>query len=86
MISESPAPSSDRAAGPALAVIAGRPLPASGNVALAASAVVQASLGIEFSLALADRVYVLEKGSVRFAGPSAALRSDRALLDKLLAL
>jgi len=45
-----------------------------------------AEQGIEFSLALADRVYVLEKGCVRFAGPSAALRSDRALLDKLLAL
>jgi len=45
-----------------------------------------AEQGIEFSLALADRVYVLEKGAVRFAGPSAALRSDRALLDKLLAL
>ncbi len=45
-----------------------------------------AEQGIEFSLALADRVYVLEKGSVRFAGPSAALRSDRALLDRLLAL
>ena len=45
-----------------------------------------AEQGIEFSLALADRVYVLEKGSVRFFGPSAALRSDRALLDKLLAL
>jgi len=25
--------------------------------------------GIEFSLALADRVYVLEKGAVRFTGP-----------------
>jgi branched-chain amino acid transport system ATP-binding protein len=45
-----------------------------------------AEQGIEFSLALADRVYVLEKGSVRFAGPAAALRSDRALLDRLLAL
>ena len=45
-----------------------------------------AEQGIEFSLALADRVYVLEKGAVRFAGPSAALRSDRTLLDKLLAL
>ena len=45
-----------------------------------------AEQGIEFSLALADRVYVLEKGAVRFAGPSAALRSDRALLDRLLAL
>jgi branched-chain amino acid transport system ATP-binding protein len=45
-----------------------------------------AEQGNEFSLALADRVYVLEKGAVRFAGPSAALRSDRALLDRLLAL
>ncbi|HEY4171019.1 MAG TPA: ABC transporter ATP-binding protein [Reyranella sp.] len=45
-----------------------------------------AEQGIEFSLALADRVYVLEKGAVRFAGPSVALRSDRALLDRLLAL
>jgi branched-chain amino acid transport system ATP-binding protein len=45
-----------------------------------------AEQGIEFSLALADRVYVLEKGAVRFAGRAAQLRSDRALLDKLLAL
>jgi branched-chain amino acid transport system ATP-binding protein len=45
-----------------------------------------AEQGIEFSLALADRVYVLEKGAVRFAGPAAALRSDRALLDQLMAL
>jgi branched-chain amino acid transport system ATP-binding protein len=45
-----------------------------------------AEQGIEFSLALADRVYVLEKGAVRFAGPAAALRSDRALLDRLMAL
>jgi len=45
-----------------------------------------AEQGIEFSLALADRVYVLEKGSVRFSGPSAKLRNDRALLDRLLAL
>ena len=45
-----------------------------------------AEQGIEFSLALADRVYVLEKGAVRFAGPAAALKSDRALLDRLMAL
>jgi branched-chain amino acid transport system ATP-binding protein len=45
-----------------------------------------AEQGIEFSLALADRIYVLEKGAVRFAGPAAALRSDRALLDRLMAL
>jgi branched-chain amino acid transport system ATP-binding protein len=45
-----------------------------------------AEQGVEFSLALADRVYVLEKGSVRFAGAAAALKSDRALLDGLIAL
>jgi branched-chain amino acid transport system ATP-binding protein len=45
-----------------------------------------AEQGIEFSLALADRVYVLEKGAVRFAGPAAQLRSDRALLDRQMAL
>ena len=45
-----------------------------------------AEQGIEFSLALADRVYVLEKGAVRFADSSAALRSDRSVLDQLLTL
>ena len=45
-----------------------------------------AEQGVEFSLALADRVYVLEKGSVRFSGPAAALRDDVALRHELLAL
>jgi branched-chain amino acid transport system ATP-binding protein len=45
-----------------------------------------AEQGVEFSLALADRVYVLEKGTVRHAGSSAELRDDPALLDRLLAL
>ncbi len=45
-----------------------------------------AEQGVDFSLALADRVYVLEKGSVRFSGAAAALKSDRALLDRLLSL
>jgi len=45
-----------------------------------------AEQGLEFSLALADRVYVLEKGTVRHAGPSSELREDRALADRLLAL
>jgi branched-chain amino acid transport system ATP-binding protein len=39
---------------------------------------------VDFALALADRVYVLEKGSVRHSGPAAALRQDQALLDRLL--
>jgi len=45
-----------------------------------------AEQGIDFSLALADRVYVLEKGAVRFSGPAASLRADRAALDQMLAL
>jgi branched-chain amino acid transport system ATP-binding protein len=45
-----------------------------------------AEQGVEFSLALADRVYVLEKGAVRFSGPASQLREDGALRDSLLAL
>src|SRR5690242_1378470 len=45
-----------------------------------------AEQGVDFSLALADRVCVLEKGTARFTGPAAALKSDRALLDGLIAL
>jgi branched-chain amino acid transport system ATP-binding protein len=45
-----------------------------------------AEQGVDFSLALADRVYVLEKGSVRHTSAAAALKADQALLDQLLAL
>jgi branched-chain amino acid transport system ATP-binding protein len=45
-----------------------------------------AEQGVEFSLALADRVYVLEKGAVRFSGPAADLRDNPRLRDELLAL
>jgi branched-chain amino acid transport system ATP-binding protein len=45
-----------------------------------------AEQGVEFSLALADRVYVLEKGAVRFSGAASQLREDAALRDSLLAL
>jgi branched-chain amino acid transport system ATP-binding protein len=45
-----------------------------------------AEQGVEFSLSLADRVYVLEKGAVRHHGPAAELRDDKALSDRLLAL
>jgi branched-chain amino acid transport system ATP-binding protein len=45
-----------------------------------------AEQGVEFCLALADRVYVLEKGAVRFFGAAAELRQDKALLDRLLSL
>jgi len=40
----------------------------------------------EFSLRLADRVYVLEKGAIRFSGAAAALRDNDALRHELLAL
>ena len=45
-----------------------------------------AEQGVEFSLALADRVYVLEKGAVRHASTAAALKSDSMLLDRLLSV
>jgi branched-chain amino acid transport system ATP-binding protein len=48
--------------------------------------IVLAEQGVDFSLALADRVYVLEKGAVRYSGTAANLRSDSQLLDSLLAL
>jgi branched-chain amino acid transport system ATP-binding protein len=41
-----------------------------------------AEQAVEFSLALADRVYVLEKGAVRFTGPAGTLKADQALLDR----
>jgi branched-chain amino acid transport system ATP-binding protein len=40
----------------------------------------------EFSLTLGDRAYVLEKGTIRFSGPAAALRDDEQLRHELLAL
>ena len=45
-----------------------------------------AEQGVDFSLALADRVYVLEKGTIRYSGPAAELREDQVLRDQLLAL
>jgi len=45
-----------------------------------------AEQGVEFSLSLADRVYVLEKGAVRHSGPAAELRDDAALRERLMAL
>ena len=40
----------------------------------------------EFSLRLADRVYVLEKGDIRFSGAASELRNNEALRHELLAL
>jgi branched-chain amino acid transport system ATP-binding protein len=45
-----------------------------------------AEQNVEFSLALAERVYVLEKGTIRFSGAAARLRDDEALRHELLAL
>jgi branched-chain amino acid transport system ATP-binding protein len=45
-----------------------------------------AEQGIDFALSLANRVYVLEKGSVRFAGTASQLRDDTELREGLLAL
>ncbi|HEV2301053.1 MAG TPA: ABC transporter ATP-binding protein [Stellaceae bacterium] len=45
-----------------------------------------AEQGIDFALSLADRVYVIEKGAVRFTGPASRLRDDKELRDRLLAL
>ncbi|HEX3862854.1 MAG TPA: ABC transporter ATP-binding protein [Stellaceae bacterium] len=45
-----------------------------------------AEQGVEFSLSLADRVYVLEKGTVRHSGPAAELRDDKELRERLMAI
>jgi branched-chain amino acid transport system ATP-binding protein len=45
-----------------------------------------AEQGVDFSLALADRVYVLEKGTIRHTGPAAELRDDQELRNRLLSL
>ena len=45
-----------------------------------------AEQNVDFSLALAERVYVLEKGAMRFSGPAERLRDDESLRHELLAL
>jgi branched-chain amino acid transport system ATP-binding protein len=45
-----------------------------------------AEQNVEFSLGIADRVYVLEKGTIRFSGAASTLREDAALRRELLAL
>jgi len=45
-----------------------------------------AEQAVEFTLALADRVYVLEKGTVVHSGEAAELRRDARLRERLLAL
>lgn len=57
-----------------------------GRLKLEGLTMLLAEQNIDFSLALADRVYVLEKGTIRFSGPAARLRDDDALRHELLAL
>ena len=57
-----------------------------GELKAQGTTILLAEQGVAFSLALADRVYVLEKGAVKHVGPSAELREDPALLDRLMAL
>jgi branched-chain amino acid transport system ATP-binding protein len=45
-----------------------------------------AEQNVEFSLGLGERVYVLEKGTIRFSGPAEQLRDDERLRHDLLAL
>ena len=45
-----------------------------------------AEQNVSFSVALADRAYVLEKGRIRYQGPAAELRTDDALRQELLGL
>jgi branched-chain amino acid transport system ATP-binding protein len=45
-----------------------------------------AEQGVDFSLALADRVYILEKGAIRYSGRAAELREDQELRNRLLSL
>jgi len=45
-----------------------------------------AEQNVDFSLELADRVYVLEKGMVRYDGSAQAFRADDSIRHQYLAL
>jgi branched-chain amino acid transport system ATP-binding protein len=45
-----------------------------------------AEQSVDFCLALADRVYVLEKGAVRYDGTADAFRADRSIQERYLEL
>ncbi|MBV8170242.1 MAG: ATP-binding cassette domain-containing protein, partial [Alphaproteobacteria bacterium] len=46
--------------------------------------IVLAEQNLDFVLALADRVYILEKGEVRFTGTAADLRANDAIVKQYL--
>ena len=45
-----------------------------------------AEQNVEFCLELADRVYVVEKGAIRYHGEAAAFRQDESIRQQYLAL
>lgn len=45
-----------------------------------------AEQNVDFSLDLADRVYILEKGEIRYSGTARALREDESIRQQYLAL
>jgi branched-chain amino acid transport system ATP-binding protein len=45
-----------------------------------------AEQSVDFCLALADRVYVLEKGAVRYQGTANEFRADRSIQERYLEL
>jgi branched-chain amino acid transport system ATP-binding protein len=46
--------------------------------------IVLAEQNLQFVMALADRVYILEKGEVRFTGTPADLRADERIVHQFL--
>ena len=46
--------------------------------------IVLAEQNLQFVMALADRVYILEKGEVRFTGTPADLQADRSIVQQFL--
>jgi branched-chain amino acid transport system ATP-binding protein len=46
--------------------------------------IVLAEQNLQFVMALADRVYILEKGEVRFTGTPADLRADKSIVQQFL--
>ena len=46
--------------------------------------IVLAEQNLEFVLALADRIYIMEKGEVRFTGTPADLRADESIVRQYL--
>jgi branched-chain amino acid transport system ATP-binding protein len=45
-----------------------------------------AEQNVDFCLDLADRVYVLEKGTIRYRGPAREFREDESIRQQYLAL